>query len=68
MSDAGPQHFWNDPDNDGHDCIDCMPGSIWRCDKAAHPTRPMLTAAMKKALAAFSHARRGTTPRPGGLA
>ena len=32
-----PDHPWNDPDSDGHDCVDCDPMSIWKCDRAAHP-------------------------------
>ncbi len=32
-----PTHRWNDPDNDGHDCVACPSDSIWKCDEAAHP-------------------------------
>jgi len=31
-----PLHVWNDPDGDGHNCADCGPESIWKCDAAAH--------------------------------
>jgi hypothetical protein len=31
-----PDHEWDDPDEDGHDCQGCDPDSTWRCDKAAH--------------------------------
>lgn len=32
-----PDHPWNDPDGDGHDCVDCPEFSIWRCSQDAHP-------------------------------
>lgn len=31
-----PAHDWNDPDGDGHTCVDCPPESIWKCDEYAH--------------------------------
>lgn len=31
-----PTHPWNDPDGDGHNCVDCPSSSIWKCDKAHH--------------------------------
>lgn len=37
-----PQHPWNDPDNDGHNCVDCYPESIWKCDRYAHPGKSIL--------------------------
>lgn len=37
MDDDTPHHLWNDPDGDGHNCVDCSPDSIWKCDKNAHP-------------------------------
>lgn len=36
VSAARPDHAWNDPDGDGHDCADCAPDSVWKCDEAAH--------------------------------
>lgn len=36
MSDPKPLHVWNDPDGDGHNCADCAPDSMWKCDEAAH--------------------------------
>jgi hypothetical protein len=33
-----PMHDWNDPDGDGHTCVDCPPESIWKCDERAHDT------------------------------
>lgn len=32
-----PTHLWNGRE-DGHNCADCPNGSLWRCDRAAHPT------------------------------
>lgn len=37
-----PTHAWNDPDGDGHDCVDCHPESIWKCDRNAHPGESVL--------------------------
>jgi hypothetical protein len=31
-----PDHKWNDPDEDGHDCADCAPDSMWKCDRFVH--------------------------------
>lgn len=31
-----PDHPWNDPDGDGHNCVNCPSSSIWKCDEAAH--------------------------------
>lgn len=33
-----PHHVFNDPDHDGHDCVDCPDWSPWRCDELAHPS------------------------------
>lgn len=33
---TAPEHPWNDPDGDGHGCVDCPDGSIWACDRIAH--------------------------------
>jgi hypothetical protein len=33
-----PDHLFNDPDNDGHDCVDCPEWSVFRCDDLAHPS------------------------------
>lgn len=33
---ARPNHPWNDPDGDGHNCVDCPSSSIWKCDEDAH--------------------------------
>lgn len=37
--DPRPDHPWNDPDGDGHNCVGCSPDSIWKCDWAAHNER-----------------------------
>jgi hypothetical protein len=34
--DARPIHAFNDPDGDGHNCVDCSPDSMWKCDYGAH--------------------------------
>jgi hypothetical protein len=31
-----PDHPWDDPDEDGHNCAGCNPDSIWKCDPASH--------------------------------
>jgi hypothetical protein len=31
-----PDHEWDDPDNDGHQCAGCGADSVWKCDPAAH--------------------------------
>lgn len=31
-----PDHWWHDPDGDGHNCAFCSGNSIWKCDPAAH--------------------------------
>lgn len=38
--DARPIHPWNDPDGDGHNCADCPPDSMWKCDRDAHLNGP----------------------------
>jgi hypothetical protein len=33
-----PDHPWDDPDGDGHNCVTCVEqNSLWRCDKDDHP-------------------------------
>jgi predicted Rdx family selenoprotein len=36
MTTPQADHIWNDPDGDGHNCIDCPNDSIWKCDESAH--------------------------------
>jgi hypothetical protein len=31
-----PDHAWDDPDDDGHQCAGCGIDSVWKCDPAAH--------------------------------
>lgn len=31
-----PDHPWDDPDDDGHNCTGCAPDSVWKCDRAGH--------------------------------
>jgi hypothetical protein len=31
-----PDHAWDDPDDDGHQCAGCGADSVWKCDPAAH--------------------------------
>ena len=41
MGEPKPLHVWNDPDHDGHNCADCSPESMWKCDESAHfPASP----------------------------
>ncbi len=37
-----PDHPFNDPDRDGHTCVDCATESIWKCDAEAHSARDNL--------------------------
>jgi hypothetical protein len=60
--DPKPTHPWNDPDNDGHNCIDCPTWSIWRCDEAVHLNVQKVIQetqqALKKDLEAMARTRR----------
>lgn len=61
-------HFWNDPDGDGHNCVDCDPLSVWKCDRLAHPRPPKVSDEMKRTLAACARARAIIAPPNRGLA
>lgn len=44
-----PMHPWNGTD-DGHDCADCHPESIWKCDKTRHDENEQMRADIKQGL------------------
>lgn len=68
--DSRPTHFWNDPDGDGHDCIDCPEGSIWRCDEPAHLPAPKVEIGpeLREQLTTSATHRRRVAPPNRGLA
>jgi len=59
---TNPGHPWNG-DDEGHNCVDCDPMSVWKCDRPAHPPRSRVTKDESRKLADAQRARR-TTPVP----